>query len=149
MVSVQRDAIVKSAESWIGTPYAHFQCCKGAGVDCAHLIIGVGKDVGIFPEDFKVPYYSPQWLLHEKAALLVETMQVHNFIEKSIDTRLPGDVLVFEISEILCHTAIFIGEDRAIHAHLTRGNARVREFRLLSIWIDAYLKRCFAFPGLE
>lgn len=144
-----REAIVKAARSWIGTPFAHFQCCKGAGVDCAHLIIGVGKDVGLFPPDFSVPYYSPQWLLNSKASLLLDTLTCTGFSEKPPAERQAGDVLVFEIGVVECHVGIYLGTDRMVHAHHANVGAQVREFRLMSQWRGANLTRAFAYPGVE
>lgn len=144
-----RHAIVQAARSWLGTPFAHFQCCKGAGVDCAHLVIGVGKDVGIFAPDFSVPYYSPQWLIDQKAHLLLTTLTECGFEEKPVTTRQAGDVLVFELGERECHVGIDIGNNRMVHAHHANVGARVREFRLLRQWGGAALSRAFAYPGVQ
>lgn len=143
-----RQAIVKEAQSWLGTPFAHFQCCKHAGVDCAHLIIGVGKEVGIFPPDFSVPYYSPQWLLDKKATLLLETLAWAGFTEKPPKERLAGDVLVFEVGAVECHVGICVGAGEMIHAHHARATSRVRRFRLQGAWSGVYLTRAFSYPGL-
>ena len=144
-----RQAIVKEAGSWIGTPFAHFQCCKGAGVDCAHLIIGVGKEVGIFPPDFSVPYYSAQWLLDKKARLLLDTLEHAGFTEKPPAERLPGDVLVFEVGALECHVGIFVGDNQMVHAHHARQNSRVKRFVLKGDWGGAYLTRAYVYPGLD
>jgi len=32
---------VREARRWIGTPYVHQACCRGAGTDCLGLIRGV------------------------------------------------------------------------------------------------------------
>lgn len=143
-----RQQIVKEAQSWVGTPFAHFQCCKGAGVDCAHLIIGVGKGVGIFPVDFAVPYYSSQWLLDRKATLLLDTLTHAGFTEKLTAERLPGDVLVFEVGEVQCHVGVFVGDNQMIHAHHSRENSRVKRFALKGDWAGVYLRRAYVYPGL-
>lgn len=144
-----RQKVVQEARSWQGTPFAHFQCCKGAGVDCAHLVIGVGKAVGIFPQDFSVPYYSPQWVLDLKARLLLDTLSTLGFTEKPPEARLPGDVLVFEVGALECHVGIFVGHNEMVHAHHTRVNAGVRRFILKGHWSGVYLKRAFVYPGVE
>lgn len=144
-----RQAIVKEAWSWVGTPFAHFQCCKGAGVDCAHLIIGVGKAVGIFPPDFQVPYYSAQWVLDRKATLLLDTLARTGFLEKPVAERAPGDVLVFEVGALECHAGIFMGDSEMVHAHRARVNGRVKRFVLKGPWMGAYLKRAYTYPGIK
>jgi hypothetical protein len=43
---------VSAARSWLGTPYQHQARCKGAGVDCAGLIVGVAAQLRISQFDF-------------------------------------------------------------------------------------------------
>lgn len=50
--------IVECARSWIGTPYHHQARLKGVGVDCAGLVIGVARELGIVASDFDVSGYS-------------------------------------------------------------------------------------------
>jgi len=49
--------IVEEVKGWVGTKYHHLGRVKGAGVDCAGLIIGVAHAVGISP-DVDVKNYS-------------------------------------------------------------------------------------------
>lgn len=43
--------IIAEARSWLGTPYRHQGRLKGVAVDCAGVIIGVGKACGCMPTD--------------------------------------------------------------------------------------------------
>lgn len=53
--------IVRIARSWIGTPYRHQACAKGAGADCLGLIRGVWREaVGGEPE--APPPYTADWM---------------------------------------------------------------------------------------
>jgi NlpC/P60 family putative phage cell wall peptidase len=44
--------VVAEARRWIGTPYQHQARCHGAGVDCAGLIIEVGRALGLLDVDY-------------------------------------------------------------------------------------------------
>ncbi|MDO6044547.1 hypothetical protein Q4P48_08410 [Neisseria gonorrhoeae] len=44
-----RARIVEEARSWLGTPYHHHAMVKGAGVDCAMLLVAVYGAVGLLP----------------------------------------------------------------------------------------------------
>ena len=54
----QRTALVDAARSWLNTPYHHKARVKGAGVDCAQLLIGVYTDAGLI-EAFDTGDYPP------------------------------------------------------------------------------------------
>lgn len=52
-----RGEVVAEARTWLATPFHHHQCAKGAGVDCAHLVVGVCKALGLMARDFALPPY--------------------------------------------------------------------------------------------
>lgn len=55
------ERIVAVARSWLGTPYRHQACAKGAGADCLGLIRGVWREVvGREPE--APPPYTSDWM---------------------------------------------------------------------------------------
>ena len=47
-----RQRIVEEARSWLGTPYHHQAMVKGAGVDCAMILVAVYRAVGLIPAGF-------------------------------------------------------------------------------------------------
>ncbi len=49
--------VVAQALTWLGTPFHHAQILKGVGVDCAGLVIGVARELGLVAPDFDVPAY--------------------------------------------------------------------------------------------
>lgn len=59
-----RARIVEEARSWLGTPYHHHAMVKGAGVDCAMLLVAVYGAVGLLPEGFDPRPYPQDWHLH-------------------------------------------------------------------------------------
>ncbi|THF69878.1 MAG: peptidase, partial [Sulfitobacter sp. SK025] len=59
-MTLRQDLIVRSARSWIGTPYVHQSATKGAGCDCLGLLRGIWREVvGAEPE--MIPAYSKDW----------------------------------------------------------------------------------------
>lgn len=56
---VKRSEIVKEALSWSNTPWHHHQGVKGVGTDCVQFVLGVGKEVGFIPKDYKIENYEP------------------------------------------------------------------------------------------
>jgi len=56
---VTRWDVVVCARAWIGTPYQHQHRARGIGVDCAGLVIGVARDLGLVAADFDVTGYAP------------------------------------------------------------------------------------------
>lgn len=49
-ITAQRQAVVAEAKTWIGTGFHHEARIKGAGVDCAQLLIAVFSACGFVPE---------------------------------------------------------------------------------------------------
>jgi cell wall-associated NlpC family hydrolase len=84
-----REEIVAEARSWIGTPYLHQARVKGVGVDCAGLLIGCCKNLGLLSQDFDVRGYprSPDGM--SMMALCDEYMT-----RISTDTMQLGDALL-------------------------------------------------------
>ena len=62
-----RQRIVEEARSWLGTPYHHQAMVKGAGVDCAMILVAVYRAVGLIPAGFDPRPYPQDWHLHRDA----------------------------------------------------------------------------------
>ncbi len=43
--------VARAAEGWIGTPFHHQARVRGVGVDCAGLVVGVARELGISVHD--------------------------------------------------------------------------------------------------
>lgn len=54
------DDVVREARTWIGTPFVHQHRARGHAVDCAGLLIGVARGLGLVAPDFDVTGYSPR-----------------------------------------------------------------------------------------
>lgn len=49
--------VVAAARSWMATPYLHQGRMKRVGVDCAGLVIGVARELGLVEQDFDIQGY--------------------------------------------------------------------------------------------
>ena len=54
-----RADIVTCARTWLDTPFHHLARAKGIGVDCAGLLVGVCRELGLVAPDFDTPAYTP------------------------------------------------------------------------------------------
>lgn len=59
-MSAIRDQIVAEARSWLGTPWVHQHRTKGVATDCAGLVIGVARALGLVAPDFDFTGYGRQ-----------------------------------------------------------------------------------------
>lgn len=109
---IDREAIVREAMEWIGTPWHHEAAVRGAGVDCAKLILAVFVNCGLV-SPFEVEQYSMQWALHRDRERFLETLCRYG---QEIDMPLPGDVVVFRQGRLYSHGAIVVRWPMIIHA---------------------------------
>lgn len=112
-----RAAIVAEARTWLGTPYHHMGHVKGAGVDCAWLLIEVYSAVGAI-ERFDPGYYPQDWSLHRG-----EERYLNFVLERATEVQEPrlGDLVVMRYGRTFSHGAICIGDGQIIHSYLHRG----------------------------
>lgn len=133
--------VIREARSWIGVRWTH-QGRTRAGIDCAGLVVKVGKELGIL--DYDTTNY--QRRMHGQDFL--RHFQEH-MDQKVVAEVLPGDVLLFRDKQFPCHSTI-VGERNGltiIHAHALQRS--VIEERLdQGDWMVRRVA-CFAFRGLE
>lgn len=137
-----RAEVVAEARSWAGTPWVHQQRTKGAAVDCAGLVIGVARALGLVPECFDIQGY----VRVPDGSLLDRCGEVMTRIDKA--TMQPGDVLVVATDSEPAHMGI-LGDYRhgglsLIHAANNRG---VIEHRLMFAR-NLRFKAAYALPGV-
>lgn len=137
----QREAVVAEAHTWLRTPYHHLARIKGAGVDCAWLLIEVYTAAGIV-EPFDPGHYPPDWMMHrdEERYLDWVTRYAHE-----VESPRPGDLAVWRFGRTFSHGAIVVEWPTIIHAYrrercVTLGDgthgelAPPREVRFYSLW---------------
>lgn len=138
-----RDEIVNEAASWKGTPWAHMQAAKGAGVDC----IGIVRGLYGFVYDTEIPlcdyYYGPSWFYPPVT---------HSLLTRALSTRLheiplgsvrSGDILTFDRYRhgLATHCGIMLENNKFIHVDSRKG-AVISSYRLP--W-TARTMMCFSF----
>lgn len=112
-----RAEVVAEAMTWLGTPYHDMACVKGVGVDCAMLVFGVAKAVGLAPnvEHSDLPAYSPAAHVYNKGFLLDEIVKF-GCVEVPLNKAEPGDILLFEYYNTIAHAGIKVSDHEVIHA---------------------------------
>jgi cell wall-associated NlpC family hydrolase len=114
-----RQKIIDEAYSWIGTPWHHRACVKGAGVDCVFLLAGVYTAVGLINVNrHDIPYYPIDIMQHrsEETVLAVLTRYAHE-----VKTPKMGDVALWRFGRIYSHAGIIIDHPNIIHAYRVAG----------------------------
>jgi NlpC/P60 family putative phage cell wall peptidase len=139
------EAIIRSARSWIGTPYMHQASVKGAGCDCLGLLRGVWREVyGREPE--LPPPYSADWAESLGRETLAEAAGRHM---QRIDPANydAADVILFRWRDGLPakHCAIATSVDAMIHAHDAAAVAEVG----IGQWWRRHIAFAFRFPTLN
>lgn len=112
MNSEQRAAVVAEAMSWLKTPYHHQAAVKGAGVDCAMILVEVYWKCGLIPHIDPRPYPA-DWHFHR------DTERYLGWLEKyadETDNPLPGDIATFQYGRCVSHAAIVVEWPIVIHA---------------------------------
>lgn len=112
-----RDRIAEVALSWIGTPYHHRARVKGAGVDCAQLLIGVYAEAGLI-EPFDTGDYPMDWAAHRDDERFLGFLQRY---AAPTERAQRGDVLVYRYFRCYSHGAIVIDDELMVHSFIGRG----------------------------
>lgn len=140
-----REAALREARSWRGTPYVHQASAKGAGCDCLGLLRGVWRALyGAEPEP--VPAYTPDWSEASRDERLWAAAR-RVLLERPIGQATPGDVLLFRMRAggVAKHLGL-VGEvgprPSFVHAYTRQG---VIESPLSAPW-RRRIVACFSFP---
>lgn len=107
-----REKIVAEAMTWLRTPYHHHARVKGAGVDCAQILIAVYSAVGLV-EEFDTGDYPPDWMMHRDEERYLGFVTAH---AAQVDEPLPGDVVLYKVGRCFSHGGIVIDWPTIIHA---------------------------------
>ena len=117
MTPDQLHAVIEQAKSWLRTPYHHEGAVRGAGVDCAMLLVEVYSAAGL-AEWFDPRPYPQQWMLHRSEERYVEWVLKY---ADEVETCEPGDICLVRYGRTLSHSAIIIEGSRVIHAYAREG----------------------------
>lgn len=145
---VTRADIVAEARGWLGTPWRHQQRTRGVAVDCAGLVIGVARTLGLVARGWNVDGYAR---VPDGRSLLEQCDAAMRRI--ALAAIAPGDVLVLAVESQPRHIAIAApyvhGGLSIIHAQDSRNPARacVVEHRLAPA-LRARVVAAYALPGI-
>lgn len=121
MSDAVRDAVLREARGWIGTPYLHQAALRGAGCDCLGLIRGVWRAC-IGPEPEAPPPYTPDWGEAEGGELLWQAALRHLLPLAAPGAAREGDVLLFRM------------RGRGVAKHLGIRSARAGMAHVIHAW---------------
>ena len=107
------DKIIEEAKSWLCTPYHHEGNVKGAGVDCAMILIEVYSAVGAV-ERFDPRPYPMQWMLHRSEERYLEWVKKY---ADEVSEPQAGDMVLVRFGRTMSHSAIVIEGTKVIHAY--------------------------------
>jgi len=143
--TVNRADIIRTAKSWIGTPYKHQASVKGVGTDCLGLIRGVWR-AHYGDEPMKIPPYTMDWGERSRGETLLRAARQALTPVALKDAR-PGDVMLFRMQPTgpCKHAAIMSSGTNFIHAY--SGQAVTESF-LVPYWQRRWAYS-FAFPDVQ
>jgi NlpC/P60 family putative phage cell wall peptidase len=120
-VAIQRSQVVREALTWLGTPYHHHGRIKGAGVDCAMLLLEVYQRAGLIPEGYDPGIYAPEWHLHRSEELyLAGVERFATPLPEGAEPQ-PGDIALFRFGRTISHGAIVLEWPGVIHSYRGQG----------------------------
>lgn len=134
-----RAKIVAEAQTWLRTPYHHAARVKGAGVDCAQILVAVYEAAGLVTDVALAPYTS-DWHLHRSEEVYLARLMAH---ATQVPEPQPGDIAVFKFGRCFAHGSIVTAWPQVIHAYMedrqvsygdaTQGRLRGRPVKFFSV----------------
>ncbi len=139
-----RAEVTAAAYGWMGTPWRHQHRTKGTAVDCAGLVIGVARELGLVAPDFDFTGYGRQ----ADGTLLAVCERFMTRIPR--DQMAAGDVLVVAVESDPQHMGILVpyrhGGLSLVHASSTA--RQVVETRVM-FGRTFVFRAAFRLPGVE
>lgn len=120
-----REQIVAEARSWLKTPYHHQARVKGAGVDCAQILIAIFAAVGLL-ESFEPEEYPMDWMLHRSEERFRDLVRKYGD-QVELEAAGPGDVALYHVGRCFAHGAVVIDWPLVIHADSRVGAVTLAE----------------------
>lgn len=113
--SPRHHAAVAEALTWLGTPWHHEGDVKGAGVDCAMLLVRVFSAVGLVPAIDPRPYPIDH-MLHSPDERFLGWLQRYAAEVVNVATPKAGDVIIYKVGRCYSHAAIVTEWPCVVHA---------------------------------
>ena len=115
-----RKDVIAELQSWLGTPYHHAACVKGAGVDCLMLMVEVYTRAGVFARmgvdaaSISIPRYPQDIMLHRNEETYLNGVCQYAVETDQHDT---GNIALWKFGRIYSHAAIITDWPHIIHAY--------------------------------
>jgi NlpC/P60 family putative phage cell wall peptidase len=119
----QRRLVVEEARSWLGTPYRVAANVKGAGIDCAMILIEVYAAAGVIEWRDPRPY-PPDYYLHNKSPRYLNEVGMHA-VEITREQANIGDTILFKFGHAPAHSGIIIDMTNLTMVHSYKGRGCV------------------------
>ena len=113
-----QDRVLQEARTWLGTPWHHEGAVKGAGVDCAMLLVQVFAAVGAIPAIDPRPYPIDH-MMHSRDERFMGWLNQHaDDVTDAVQEAGPqaADVIVYRVGRCYSHGAIVVKWPHIIHA---------------------------------
>jgi cell wall-associated NlpC family hydrolase len=117
MHDAERQAVVRAAESWLGTPWHHRARIKGVGVDCGQMVTEVYTEAGLIEAGSCDPYLR-DFYLHSESDQFRAAVEVYADPLPFGELPLPGDIVLFRFGRVCSHAAIVTEWPGVIHAYI-------------------------------
>lgn len=114
----QRAAVVCEAMSWLKTPYHHMAGVKGAGVDCAMILVEVYFDAGVIDARPQIDAYPADWMLHRAEERYLGWLKQYSTLTQKPQA---GDVAIWKFGRCFSHAAILVENNQIVHANRKAG----------------------------
>ncbi len=121
-----RARVVAAAREWTGTPYHHMADVKGAGCDCAMLLVRVYCDLGLV-EPFDPRPYTRDWHLHRSEERYLGFLLAR---ARVIPRPQAADVILFRYGRCFSHGGIVTVPEPLTIVHAFAPAGRVIEEEL-------------------
>jgi NlpC/P60 family putative phage cell wall peptidase len=139
---ITRDDVVREALTWVGTPYQHQGRVKGVGTDCAGMVIGTARALGLEYGDRAGYGRLPD------SNMFMRVIESHTD-PVDVNNIQPGDLLVFAWLSSPQHIAIVTKTNPFIMiVHAWAGVGYCVEHRLDSAW-RSKVRACRSFRGVS
>lgn len=126
--TVERQAVVDEALSWIGTPYHHHGRIKGrdGGVDCLMLLAEIFERCGLVPP-VEPGNYARDWHIHRSEELYMNGLMGYAGQRPEGETPVAGDIALFRFGRTFSHGAVVVEASAVlrkvvvVHSYINRG----------------------------
>lgn len=115
--ATERRAVCAEAATWVGTPYHDGANKKGAGIDCAMILIEVYAKCGVIKWRDPRPY-PPDYYIHNDSPRYFDELAKHG---RLTDAAQIGDICLFNFGRAPAHSGIIVNLDALTIIHAYKG----------------------------